>query len=88
MTSVTGSAFRGVASRTNRTHLWRFLHEQLQHEQLEDKQIRRNPKPNVQSVAILCKMGWLGKEENQGKTAPHRACATWEPDWQPRTAGS
>ena len=29
-------------------------------------------------------MGWIGKEENQGKTVPHRACATWEPVWQPR----
>jgi hypothetical protein len=46
--------------------------------------IRRNPKPNVQSVGILCKMRWIGKEENQGKTASHLACATWEPVWQPR----
>ncbi len=51
------------------------LHERLQHEQLEDKQIRRNPKPNVQSVIILCKTSQVGKEENRVKTALGGACA-------------
>jgi hypothetical protein len=36
---------------------FRNFHYQVEHEQLEDKQIRRNPKPNLQSVIILCKMG-------------------------------
>jgi hypothetical protein len=70
--------------RTNHTHLGRFLHEQWQHEQLEDKEIRRNPKPSVQSIGILCKTGRVGKEEKQAKTKSRKEFASWGPGLQTR----
>jgi hypothetical protein len=76
MTSVTlALAGRHPFPKPNRAHLCCILHEQL-----EDKQIRRNPQPSVQSISILFKTGWVGKEENQGKTAPGRVYANWEPE--------
>jgi hypothetical protein len=42
---------------------------------LEDKEIRRNPKPNVQSIGILCKTGGVGKEEKQAKPRSRREYA-------------
>jgi hypothetical protein len=63
------------------------LHERLQHEQLEDKQFRRNPKPNVQSVTILCKTSQVGKEENRVKTALGGACAALGAEFWPAWTG-